>query len=210
MTRLWPSLLGLSRVVQPDTILRWHRAGFRAYWHWKSRRRAGRPRVSRELRELIVRMSKENLLWGAPRVHGELLKLGFEIAKSTVSKYMIRRRGPPSQTWRTFLRNMRKAALRMSHWVTSDASDDHSNSDRHGECDGGWQPNERRCARSHSQHHRCDSGQHDDQDQRHWRRLHKYQRRHSGYGGLGRYDWDVAAVLLRATRKLAGHIGNAG
>jgi hypothetical protein len=105
MTWLWPSLLGLSRVVQPDTILRWHRAGFRAYWRWKSRGRPGRPRVSRELRELIRRMSRENPLWGAPRIHGELLKLGFEIAESTVSKYMIRRQGPPSQTWRTFLRN---------------------------------------------------------------------------------------------------------
>jgi hypothetical protein len=104
MTWLWPSLLGLSRVVRPDTILRWHRAGFRAYWRWKSCGRPGRPRVSRELRELIQRMGKENPLWGAPRIHGELLKLGFEIAESTVSKY-IRRRGPPSQTWRTFLRN---------------------------------------------------------------------------------------------------------
>src|ERR1700752_756650 len=105
MAWLWPSLLGLSRVVQPDTILLWHRAGFRAYWRWKSRGRPGRPRVSRELRELIQRMSKENPLWGAPRIHGELLKLGFEVAESTVSKYMIRRYGPPSQTWRTFLRN---------------------------------------------------------------------------------------------------------
>src|SRR5260221_10485903 len=97
MTRRWPRLLGLSRVVQPDTIMRWHRAGFRTYWRRKSRGRPGRPRVSRELRELIQRMSKENPLWGAPRIHGELLKLGFEIAESTVSKYMIRRRGPPSQ-----------------------------------------------------------------------------------------------------------------
>src|SRR5262245_20259688 len=105
MTWLWPSLINLSRVVQPDTILRWHRAGFRAYWRWKSRRRPGRPRIGRELRELIQRMSGENPLWGAPRIHGELLKLGFEIAESTVSKYMIRRRGPPSQTWRTFLHN---------------------------------------------------------------------------------------------------------
>src|SRR5213082_2707546 len=105
MIRRWPSLLGLSRIVQPDTILRWHRCGFRAYWRWKSRGRPGRPRVSRELRELIQRMSKENPLWGAPRIHGEVLKLGFEIAESTVSTYMIRRRGPPSQTWRTFLRN---------------------------------------------------------------------------------------------------------
>src|SRR5438128_2964026 len=105
MTWVWPSLLSLSRVVQPDTILRWHRAGFRAYWRWKSRGQPGRPRVSRELRELIQRISKENPLWGAPRIHGELLKLGFEIAESTVSKYMSWRRGPPSQTWRTFLRN---------------------------------------------------------------------------------------------------------
>ena len=105
MTRLWPSLLGLARVVEPDTILRWHRAGFRAYWRWKSRGRLGRPRVSPELRALIRRMSKENPLWGAPRIHGELLKLGFEIAELTVSKYMVRRRRPPSQTWRTFLHN---------------------------------------------------------------------------------------------------------
>jgi Integrase core domain len=105
MTWLWPSLLDVSRVVQPATILRWHRAGFRAYWRWKSQSRVGRPRVSRELRELICRMSKENPLWGAPRIHGELRKLGYEVAESTVSKYMVRRRGPPSQSWRTFLRN---------------------------------------------------------------------------------------------------------
>src|SRR3974377_2323329 len=105
LTRLWPSLIGLARVVQPDTILRVRRAGFRAYWPGKSRGQPGRPRVSRELRELIQQMSKDNPLWGAPRIHGELLKLGFELAESTVSKYMIKHRGPPSQTWRTFLRN---------------------------------------------------------------------------------------------------------
>jgi hypothetical protein len=109
MTRMWPSLLDLTRVVQPATILRWHRTGFRAYWRWKSRARPGRPRVERELRDLIRRMSEENPLWGAPRIHGELLKLGFKVAESTVSKYMIRRRGPPSQTWRTFLRNHAEA-----------------------------------------------------------------------------------------------------
>src|SRR5438876_1263690 len=117
MTRRWPSLLGLTRVVQPATILRWHRCGFRAYWRWKSRGRPGRPRVSRELRELIQRTSKENSLWGAPRIHGELLKLGFEIAESTVSKYMIRRRGPPSQTWRTFLRNHAEAIAAIDLFV---------------------------------------------------------------------------------------------
>jgi transposase InsO family protein len=109
MTRMWPSLLGLTRVVQPATILRWHRCGFRAYWRWKSRARPGRPRVECELRDLIRRMSEENPLWGAPRIHGELLKLGFKVAESTVSKYMMRRRGPPSQTWRTFLRNHAEA-----------------------------------------------------------------------------------------------------
>ena len=109
MTRLWPSLLGLARVVEPATILRWHRAGFRSYWRWKSRKRAGRPRIDRGLRDLIRRMSKENPLWGAPQIHGELLKLGFDLAESTVSKYMIRRRHPPSQSWRTFLRNHAEA-----------------------------------------------------------------------------------------------------
>ena len=102
MIRLWPSLL--DKVVEPPTILRWHRAGFKTYWRWKSRKRAGRPRIDRELRNLIRRMSRENPLWGAPRIHGELLKLGFELAESTVSKYTNRRRRPPSQSWRTFLR----------------------------------------------------------------------------------------------------------
>ena len=109
LTWLWPSLLGLSRVVQPETILRWHRAGFRAYWRWKSRGQPGRPKISRELRELVRRMNKDNPLWGAPRIHGELLKLGFTSAESTVSKYTVQHRGPPSQTWRTFLRNHAEA-----------------------------------------------------------------------------------------------------
>ena len=105
MTRIWPSLLDISRVVKPETILRWHRSGFKAFWRWKSRNRAGRPKVDRELRDLIRQMSKENPLWGAPRIHGELLMLGFEVAQSTVSKYMVQGRRPPSQSWRTFLRN---------------------------------------------------------------------------------------------------------
>ena len=105
LTWLWPSLIGLARVVEPDTILRWHRAGFRAYWRWRSGGRPGRPKIDRELRDLIRQMSKDNPLWGAPRIHGELLKLGFEVAESTVSKYLVKRRGPPSQSWRTFLRN---------------------------------------------------------------------------------------------------------
>src|SRR5215813_2651740 len=99
MTRLWPSLLNASRIVQPETILRWHRAGFTAFWRWKSRKRAGRPKIDRELRDLIRRMSKENPNWGACRIHGELLMLGFEVAQSTVSKYMVQGR-PPSQGMR--------------------------------------------------------------------------------------------------------------
>jgi hypothetical protein len=105
MTRLWPSLLGAAQVVQPETILRWHRAGFKAFWCWKSRNRVGRPRIDRGLRDLIQRMSRENPLWGAPRIHGELLMLGFKVAQSTVSKYMVRGRNPPSQSWKTFLLN---------------------------------------------------------------------------------------------------------
>src|SRR5712672_1017091 len=92
-------------IIRPETLVRWHRAGFRRYWRWQSRRRGGRPPIEAELRALIRQMSMENLLWGAPRIHGELLKLGFSVAQSTVAKYMVKRRGPPSQGWRTFLRN---------------------------------------------------------------------------------------------------------
>src|SRR6266404_9999942 len=80
-------------------------AGFRAYWRWKSRRRGGRPKIDREIRDLIRGMSKENPLWGAPRIHGELLMLGIEVAQSTVARYMTRKQGPLSQGWKTFLRN---------------------------------------------------------------------------------------------------------
>ena len=105
MTKLWPNLVGMARLVQPETILRWHRTGFGVFWRWKSRNRAGRPKIDRGLRDLIRRMSTENPLWGASRIHGELLMLGFEVAQSTVSKYMVRGRKPPSQSWKTFLRN---------------------------------------------------------------------------------------------------------
>jgi transposase InsO family protein len=108
MTRLWPSLLGATQVVQPETILRWHRAGFKSFWRWKSRNRAGRPKIDRGLRDLIRRMSKENPQWGASRIHGELLMLGFEVAQSTVSKYMLQG-GSPSQSWKTFFRNHAQA-----------------------------------------------------------------------------------------------------
>ena len=103
--RLYPSLLDAIIIVQPETVIRWHRRGFRAYWRWKSRRVGGRPRIDSEMRALIRRMSRENPLWGAPRIHGELLMLGIEVAESTVGRYMVRRRRPPSQGWKTFLRN---------------------------------------------------------------------------------------------------------
>src|SRR3979490_2348736 len=103
--RWFPSILKVLTIIQPETLVRWHRAGFRCYWRWKSRPRGGRPQIDTEMRALIRRMSVENPLWGAPRIHGELLKLGLEVAQSSVAKYMVRRRGPPSQGWRTFLRN---------------------------------------------------------------------------------------------------------
>ena len=103
--RWFPSILQVITIVQPETLVRWHRAGFRCYWRWKSRPWGGRPQIETDLRALIQRMSIENPLWGAPRIHGELLKLGFEVAQSSVAKYMVKRRGPPSQGWRTFLQN---------------------------------------------------------------------------------------------------------
>lgn len=103
--RLFPSILSTIQIVQPETVIRWHRGGFRAYWRWRSRSAGGRPRIDAEIRSLIRQMSGENPLWGTPRIHGEMLKLGFEIAQSTVAKYMIRGRRPPSQTWKTFLKN---------------------------------------------------------------------------------------------------------
>jgi hypothetical protein len=97
MCQMFPSILNAITVVKPETVIRWHRRGFRAYWHWKSIRVGGRPKIDREIRDLIRRLSKENPLWGAPRIHGELLMLGIEVAQSTVARYMTRRQGPPSQ-----------------------------------------------------------------------------------------------------------------
>ena len=105
MYRWFPSILEVLVIIRPETLAHWHRAGFRHYWRWKSRSPGGRPQIETDLRALIRRMSVENPLWGAPCIHGELLKLGFEVAQSSVAKYMVKRRGPPSQEWRTFLRN---------------------------------------------------------------------------------------------------------
>lgn len=103
--RLVPSILDAVIIVRPETVLRWHRAGFRAFWRWKSRSRIGRPQVPPKIRRLIREMSLANPLWGSPRIHGELLKLGIDVGQTSVAKYMARRRRPPSQGWNTFLTN---------------------------------------------------------------------------------------------------------
>ena len=103
--RFWPGCVDTLRIFKPDTLMRWHRRGFRLYWTWRSRsRRGGRLSIPQDVRDLIRRISQDNPLWGAPRVHGELLMLGIEVSQATVAKYMIRQRRPPSQSWRTFLR----------------------------------------------------------------------------------------------------------
>src|SRR4030081_1433338 len=100
-----PTVLNALAVLKPDTVIKWHRAGFRSYWRWRSRRRGGRPTLPTEIRKLIREMSIVNPLWGAPRIHGELLRLGIDIGQTSVAKYMVKRRGPPSQGWKTFLHN---------------------------------------------------------------------------------------------------------
>ena len=103
--RLFPSLIDAVAVIEPATLLRWHRGGFRLFWRWKSRSPGGRPKISRVTRSLIREMSLANPLWGAPRIHGELLRLGIEVGETTVAKYMVKGGRPSSQTWTTFLRN---------------------------------------------------------------------------------------------------------
>src|SRR5712691_5114191 len=105
LSRSWSGWRTALVIVKPETVIAWHRQGFRVFWTWKSRRCIGRPPVAADVRALIRRMAQENPLWGAPRIHGELLKLGLEVSQATVAKYMPRRPTPPSQTWRTFLAN---------------------------------------------------------------------------------------------------------
>ena len=116
LSRIWADWRESLHIVQPETVVRWHRQGFRYYWRWKSRRR-GRPRIDPEIRQLIRRMNRANPLWGAPRIHGELLKLGIDVSEATVSKYMIKRCGPPSQTWRTFLANHAKDTIALDFFT---------------------------------------------------------------------------------------------
>ena len=120
--RLCPSALNVIAIIQPGTILRWHRAGFRLYWRWRSRARGGRPKIDQELRALIREISVANPLWGAPRIDGELLKLGFTVAQSTVAKYMAKHRRPPSQSWKAFLRNHLSATASIDLFVVPTAT----------------------------------------------------------------------------------------
>ena len=118
LLRLWPEWRKALMLVKPETVISWHRRGFRLYWKWKSRRgRIGRPGVSKEIRDLIRHMSSANVLWGAPRLHAELLKLGIEVSQATVAKHMIKHRKPPPQTWRTFLENHVKQLASVDFFV---------------------------------------------------------------------------------------------
>jgi hypothetical protein len=119
---LFPKSRDALAIVRPDTVVGWHRAGFRCYWRWKSRSRPGRPGVPPEIRHLIRQMSIANPLWGAPRIHGELLKLGIDIGQTSVAKYMVRRRTPPSQGWKTFLRNHADGIAAMDLFVVPTVS----------------------------------------------------------------------------------------
>jgi Integrase core domain len=119
--RLWPRCLDVMVLVKPATVIQWHRQGFRLFWRWRSK--SGRPSADREFRDLIRQMSRANPLWGAPRIHGELLKLGIEVSQATVAKYMVRRRGTlPSQNWRTFLRNHAEGIAAIDLFVVASAS----------------------------------------------------------------------------------------
>ncbi|MGY3618271.1 integrase core domain-containing protein [Bradyrhizobium sp. USDA 10063] len=120
--RLVPKMYDTLAIVRPDTVIRWRRAGFRLCWRWRSRRCCGRPTVSLEIRRLIREMSIVNPLWGAPRTHGELLKLGIDVGQTSVAKYMARRRGPPSQGWTTFLRNHADGIAAMDLFVVPTVS----------------------------------------------------------------------------------------
>src|SRR5271169_1455989 len=122
LSRVWADWRSALRIVKPETVIAWHRKGFRLYWSWKSRVRQGRPSVSVDVRELIRRMSAANPRWGAPRIHGELGKLGIKVSETTVAKYMVRHRIPPSQTWRAFLTNHMKELVSADFFVVPTAT----------------------------------------------------------------------------------------
>ena len=123
LSRFWPKWRNCLLLVNPATVIAWHRRGFRLYWRWKSHRtRIGRPGLPKGIRELIRSMSASNVLWGAPRIHSELLKLGIEVSQATVAKYMVKHRKPPSQTWRTFLENHVKQFVSVDFFVVPTVS----------------------------------------------------------------------------------------
>jgi hypothetical protein len=110
LRRFWARWNDVLLIVQPETVVGWHRAGFRLYWRWRSRRRGGRQRITQKLRDLIGRLAKDNPEWGAPKIHAELQKLGFSLTERTVARYLRRvvRRGDPGQKWLAFLENHRE------------------------------------------------------------------------------------------------------
>lgn len=120
-SRLWPRWRNALHIVKPETVIRWHREGFRRHWIRKCRKK-GRPGLDPKIKVLIKRMSRANPLWGAPRIHGELLKLGIGVSQTTVAKYLIRERKPPSQTWRTFLENHAKDIIATDFFTVPTAS----------------------------------------------------------------------------------------
>jgi putative transposase len=123
LSQLWSRWRSCLLLVKPATVIAWHRQGFRLYWKWKSRRtRIGRPGIPKEIQRLIRNMSASNVLWGAPRLHAELLKLGIEVSQATVAKYMLRHRRPPSQTWRTFLDDHVKQLVTVDFFVVPTVS----------------------------------------------------------------------------------------
>jgi putative transposase len=119
LRHLWPRWSDVLAIVKPETVVGWHRAGFRLYWRWRSRPRGGRPKVSQEVRTLIGRLAKESSGWGAPKIHGELRKLGFEVCERTVARYLkrLRRRRDPGKSWQTFLANHREAIVAMDFFT---------------------------------------------------------------------------------------------
>lgn len=115
--RLWPKIVGSIAIFRPETLVRWHRLGFRLYWRWKCGGKGGRPKVPLELSDLIREMNLANPFWGAPRIHGELLKLGFNVSETTVATYMVKIPQPPGHGWTTFLHNHLNQTASMDFFV---------------------------------------------------------------------------------------------
>jgi transposase InsO family protein len=120
----WSRWKDVLVIVKPETVVGWHRAGFRLYWRWRSRPRGGRPKITDEVRALVRRMAEENAGWGAPKIHGELLKLGFDISERTVARYLrrVRRRGDPGKRWLAFLQNHREVIVALDFFTVPTAT----------------------------------------------------------------------------------------